>query len=190
MEINVPYTYEVVTRRKNSKLFKDENGFIYRKNTQTAKRIQIFCREKKAQGCPAVGTIKLEEEELIITKNHDHPAEVEEDPIAAEDATSVQTHFNEINPWQVDSIQAFSCLKCPECEFYNKEEKYFQEHATENHPKSIVFFGKYEVHTDLELEEKDIHDLYDHNDDIFENESNPLQSPNIVEKEFDTGDFF
>ena len=47
----------------------------------------------------------------------------------------------DINPWQVDSIQAFYFLKCPECAFDTKEENYFHEHALQNHPLSIVFFG-------------------------------------------------
>ena len=46
------------------------------------------------------------------------------------------------NPWQVDSIQAFSFLKCPECIFDTKEEELFQDHAIENHPLSFVLFGK------------------------------------------------
>ena len=45
------------------------------------------------------------------------------------------------NPWQVDSIQEFYFLKCPECSFDTREEKYFHEHALQNHPLSIVFFG-------------------------------------------------
>ena len=49
------------------------------------------------------------------------------------------------NPWQVDNIWAFSCLKCPECEFYSKEEDYFQSHAMANHPGSAVLFGKDKV---------------------------------------------
>ena len=46
------------------------------------------------------------------------------------------------NPWQVKSIQAFSCLKCPECDFDTKEENLFEYHATENHPLSLVLFDK------------------------------------------------
>ena len=45
------------------------------------------------------------------------------------------------NPWQVDSIEAFSCLKCPECFFYSRDENYFRNHAMANHPCSVVFFG-------------------------------------------------
>ena len=25
--------------------------------------------------------------------------------------------LNDKNPWKVESVQAFSCLKCPECSF-------------------------------------------------------------------------
>ena len=48
----------------------------------------------------------------------------------------------DINPWQVESIQDFSFLKCPECSFDTKEEDVFQDHATENHPLSFVFFNR------------------------------------------------
>ena len=48
----------------------------------------------------------------------------------------------ENNPWQVESIQEFSFLKCPECIFDSKEEDIFQEHAVKNHPLSFVLFGK------------------------------------------------
>ena len=45
-----------------------------------------------------------------------------------------------INPWQVESIEAFAYLKCPECVFDCKEEVIFQNHAVENHPLSNVLF--------------------------------------------------
>ena len=48
------------------------------------------------------------------------------------------------NPWQVDSIQAFSILKCPECFFDTKDENKFEDHAVANHPMSYVLFGKSE----------------------------------------------
>ena len=47
-----------------------------------------------------------------------------------------------VNPWQVESVQAFSFLKCPECTFEIQEEHFFQVHAVENHPLSFVLFGK------------------------------------------------
>ena len=46
------------------------------------------------------------------------------------------------NPWQVDSLQDFLFLKCPECTFDTQEEENFENHASENHPLSFVFFGK------------------------------------------------
>ena len=46
------------------------------------------------------------------------------------------------NPWDVASITDFACLKCPECTFDTKEEENFREHAIENHPSSLVFFGQ------------------------------------------------
>ena len=47
-----------------------------------------------------------------------------------------------INPWQVDCIDSFTYLKCPECVFDTKEKTCFQNHAIENHPLSHVLFGK------------------------------------------------
>ena len=48
----------------------------------------------------------------------------------------------ENNPWNVESLQAFLCLKCPQCVFDTKEKNSFQNHAIENHPLSIVLFGR------------------------------------------------
>ena len=49
--------------------------------------------------------------------------------------------MGDFNPWDVDSLEAFACLKCPECDFDAKFEGPFQNHAVENHPLSCVFFG-------------------------------------------------
>ena len=46
------------------------------------------------------------------------------------------------NPWQVDSIESFTYLKCPECVFDTKEKSCFQNHAIENHPLSHILFGQ------------------------------------------------
>ena len=46
------------------------------------------------------------------------------------------------DPWQVDSIQDFWFLRCPECSFDTKEEEHFRVHAIENHPESIELFDK------------------------------------------------
>ena len=45
------------------------------------------------------------------------------------------------NPWQVDDLQAFSFLCCPECVYRSQEETSFQVHAIQNHPQSSVFFS-------------------------------------------------
>ena len=49
------------------------------------------------------------------------------------------------NPWQVDSIEVFYYLKCPECQFDTQEEANFQDHAVANHPLSFILFGKSEI---------------------------------------------
>ena len=47
-----------------------------------------------------------------------------------------------LNPWNVASIEEFSYLNCPECNFHTKEKDNFQDHATKNHPLSAVLFSK------------------------------------------------
>ena len=49
------------------------------------------------------------------------------------------------NPWQVESIEAFYVLKCPECTFYTKDDKGFYDHAVKNHHLSVSLFGKPKV---------------------------------------------
>ena len=44
------------------------------------------------------------------------------------------------NPWNVNSIQDFSYLNCPECHFKVKNEQMFQNHAMKNHPLSSILF--------------------------------------------------
>ena len=46
------------------------------------------------------------------------------------------------NPWQVESLEDFLYLKCPECNFDAKEAEVFEYHAIENHPLSFTFFAK------------------------------------------------
>ena len=57
------------------------------------------------------------------------------------------------NPWQVDSIQDFICLKCPECDFCSKEEIGFQKHAINCHPMSFVLFREETEEKGIELQE-------------------------------------
>ena len=65
------------------------------------------------------------------------------------------------NPWEVESLQAFLFLKCPECTFDTQEEDFFQSHAVGNHPLSVVLFGQI-----LKDEKCDVN--YDNGDKIIE----------------------
>ena len=64
------------------------------------------------------------------------------------------------NPWQVDSMEAFACLQCPECDFACKEENIFQDHALGNHPLSYILFGRIKRKNDTNKE----NERYDQND--------------------------
>ena len=46
------------------------------------------------------------------------------------------------NPWQVDNIQSFLFLNCPECVYKTKKAKAFQNHALEKHHLSKVLFSE------------------------------------------------
>ena len=59
------------------------------------------------------------------------------------------------NPWKVESIQNFSCLKCPECFFFTKEEKDFEIHAVADHPLSAALFDKTKVSSEIIVTEKE-----------------------------------
>ena len=65
------------------------------------------------------------------------------------------------NPWQVDSMEAFACLKCPECYFTSKQDDLFKDHAVKSHPLSQVLFGMIElgVNTDKEIQRYDQNDI-------------------------------
>ena len=71
------------------------------------------------------------------------------------------------NPWQVDSLQDFLFLKCPECTFETQEDLSFQDHAIENHPLSFVFFGQ----TSVKEENFEINERYseDYKDPLITN---------------------
>ena len=58
------------------------------------------------------------------------------------------------NPWQVNSIQAFVYINCPECSFKTKEEGFFQDHAVASHPMCFPLFGR----TDIVIEEVTVED--------------------------------
>ena len=81
------------------------------------------------------------------------------------------------NPWQVESIQEFYFLKCPECTFDTKEENCFQDHALENHPLSYVLFGIESKEAIIEYNEDSLLPE-DHN--YCENKNNSSLSENFV----------
>ena len=60
------------------------------------------------------------------------------------------------NPWEVESIQDFSCLKCPECVFFTKEENDFENHAMANHPLSAMLFDETFSSSEIEGSEEEV----------------------------------
>ena len=87
------------------------------------------------------------------------------------------------NPWLVDSIEAFYCIKCPECDFDTKEEIVFQDHAVENHPLSFVLFGKSEENI-VDSSAQDYTDFYEtENEDLDYNAVEDQQSKKVIKEE-------
>ena len=58
-------------------------------------------------------------------------------PLAAKASQDDEVALIGKNPWDVDSLQAFLTLKCPECDFCTDVETLFQAHAVANHERSL-----------------------------------------------------
>ena len=81
------------------------------------------------------------------------------------------------NPWQVESIQEFYFLKCPECTFDTKEENCFQDHALENQPLSYVLLG---IESKEDIIEYNEDSLLPEDQNYCENKNNSSLSENFV----------
>ena len=95
------------------------------------------------------------------------------------------------NPWQVESVQAFYFLKCPECVFDTKDKKYFQDHALENHPLSCALFGnesKEDIKENSKCQEFGEDYLMPEDHDYCENKKNPSQNF-LIKEEFIVDDY-
>ena len=86
------------------------------------------------------------------------------------------------NPWQVESREAFYCLKCPECQYFTTDDNGFYHHAVENHPLSVVYFGKPKVET---INPEEILGLLVKNE-MLENSFEIEDNENLFEKTFET----
>ena len=92
------------------------------------------------------------------------------------------------NPWQVNSIEAFAYLKCPECDFDSKAESSFKSHALKTHPLSHVFFGNATVNNDtkvtiLKYDPNDIDNYIQENYEELQLVTTNLLGKNIVKDE-------
>ena len=85
----------------------------------------------------------MQEYELTV-RERSVVTQVEQPIVKTEQRNSDGETMMNSNPWQVDSIQAFNCLKCPECMFFSQEEIDFKDHAMKNHPLSNAFFNEFE----------------------------------------------
>ena len=73
-----------------------------------------------------------------------------------------------MNPWQVDNLNYFKFLCCPECVFRSKEVTAFESHAVQNHPLSQVLFNN---STELYIKDEDIEVKCEVKEDIDDTEN-------------------
>ena len=62
-----------------------------------------------------------------------------------------------LNPWSVESIEAFNFYCCPECNFRSNEANFFQVHALQNHDLSQALFNNLDldIKVDIKLEQSE-----------------------------------
>ena len=89
------------------------------------------------------------------------------------------------NPWQVESIQAFYFLKCPECSFDTQDENCFQDHALENQPLSWTC-ALFEIKSNEDIVENSTYQEHDEDSLVSaENRNSPSQNSTIdIREEF------
>ncbi len=99
-----------------------------------------------------------------------------------------------LNPWLVESIDAFTFICCPECVYRSKEVNNFQAHALQNHPQSIALFHDHgpspsEPIVKLKTEPEDLEVAFDLTEfeDHFQDEADV--EDNDIKKESDEEDF-
>ena len=81
------------------------------------------------------------------------------------------------NPWEVESLQAFLFLKCPECHFDTQEEVIFEDHALQNHPLAFVLFGKECKEEQFEASIGNNQEYYEHFSENYNDEILPEETP-------------
>ena len=100
------------------------------------------------------------------------------------------------NPWQVESIEAFYFLKCPQCLFFTQKDSSFYHHAVENHPLSLILFGKPTIEIinpleilDLPVKSETPENSFEVNENSFEMKENSFEvnesSLEVDESSFD-----
>lgn len=83
-----------------------------------------------------------------------------------------------MNPWEVQSLQDFTFICCPECVYRSQDAESFECHALENHPKSLSFFKIVDVKL-IDFENNGSQEDLVEN---FDNESQDLLQTIIEEK--------
>ena len=104
--------------------------------------------------------------------------------------SAVTMMMNDVNPWEVDAVTAFSYFCCPECEFKTKAVPSFLSHANENHPRAKGFYST-QLEQDIanpimkcEIEVKE--DLT--SDDHLTYTQDPIELIGDIKKEFEEND--
>ena len=116
---------------------------------ESKERTEKRTNKKEGKGTPIIASNKAKKEQFSNQQNLiDVKQNVDFWGFQSENSQNVSD-----NPWQVESIDAFYYLKCPECSFDTKDQDFFEIHAAENHPLSFTFFGNH--YKEPEFDEND-----------------------------------
>ena len=111
--------------------------------------------------------------DVVQIENNESDTKFESEDLAE------KVDITEKNPWEVESIQEFSFLNCPECPFRTKAKEIFQNHAVENHPKSFILFDSKTRPKDEKLPgaKEDVIESIKETDEILKN----IESPALLD---------
>ena len=123
-----------VTRFHEKSFHEKKNTFNWSRSDKT-KKIVKKSKQKLSKSEKSARIKNIEDQIAHLRRDFDDSNESEND------CDNDFDHSLMDNPWQVESMEEFACLKCPECIFTTKEESIFQDHAVENHPLSYVLYG-------------------------------------------------
>ena len=95
--------------------------------------------------CPQCEKKEMKKSDFLRHALNNHPKSQElfdSLEVGGSSNTKMETK-DELNPWNVRSIEEFRCYRCPECESKKETKMKFLRHAMLDHPNSQELFESY-----------------------------------------------